>query len=69
MAGQNPTFDAKAYVDAAAVAVGLTLPEACRPGTVENVARTHAFALLLDFAPAENLDPAPVFGPLRGPDE
>jgi hypothetical protein len=57
-------FDIPAYVDAAAAACGLTLDAAARSGVIANLARTHAFAKLLETDPTlAGTEPAPVFAP------
>lgn len=59
-----PVFDAAAYAEAAAPAVGLVLDEATRPSVVANLERTHAFTLLfLDDPEVAATEPAPVFLP------
>lgn len=62
--GGSGTFDAAAYVDAAAAACGLKLRPEMRAGTIANVERTRAFARLLDDEPGlAQGEPAPVFAP------
>ena len=55
-------FDPVAYSDAAARAIGLTLPEQCKPGVAANLARLAAMAeSLFSFAlvPPDSRDAAP----------
>ena len=58
------TFDANAYIDAAAALLGLPLDPAHRPGVVVNFERiAQMAALVMEFALPEETDPAPVFAP------
>jgi len=58
------TFDAKAYVDAAATLIGLPLDSAHRPGVVLNLERiAQMAALVMEFALPDETEPAPVFKP------
>jgi 1-carboxybiuret hydrolase subunit AtzG-like protein len=57
-------FDAAAYVDAAAAALGLPLAPAHRPGVIANMERIAGLALLVMELPLdEATEPAPVFEP------
>lgn len=59
----TPSFDAAAYVDAAAALLGLPIDPAHRSGVIAAFERTAALAALLDF-PLEPADePAPVYCP------
>ncbi|MBM3523454.1 MAG: DUF4089 domain-containing protein [Alphaproteobacteria bacterium] len=61
---RGKTFDAAAYVDAAAAASGIALDEAMRAGVIANLERTYAFArLLTEEAGLAETEPAPVFRP------
>jgi hypothetical protein len=58
------TFDAEAYVDAAAKLIGLPLDPAHRPGVVLNLERiAQMAALVMEFPLPEETDPAPVYQP------
>ncbi len=58
------TFDAEAYVDAAAMLIGLPLDPAHRPGVVLNLERiAQMAALVMEFALPDETEPAPVFKP------
>lgn len=58
------SFDADAYVEAAAAAVGLAIAPAHRPGVVQNLERIAALARRLMDEPLAGTDePAPVFEP------
>ena len=60
----SDTFDAEAFVAAAAPALGLDLDAAHRPGVVANMARIAGLAqLVVEFPLAEADEPAPVFTP------
>jgi hypothetical protein len=64
MAMTDRKFDAEAYVDAAAAAVGLTLDDAHRPGVVLNLERIAAMAaLFMDFPLPDETEPASVYEP------
>jgi hypothetical protein len=57
-------FDAAAYVDAAALLIGLPLDAAHRPGVVLNLERIAAMAaLVMEFPLPEETEPAPVYAP------
>jgi hypothetical protein len=57
-------FDAEAYVDAAAVLIGLPIDPAHRPGVVVNLERiAQMAALVMGFALPDETEPAPVFRP------
>jgi hypothetical protein len=58
------SFDAEAYVDAAAALIGLPLDPAHRPGIVLNLERiAQMAALVMAFPLPEETEPAPVFEP------
>jgi hypothetical protein len=58
------TFDAEAYVDAAAKLLGLPLDPAHRPGVVLNLERIAQMAVLvMEFPLPDETEPAPVFTP------
>jgi hypothetical protein len=58
------SFDANAYVDAAAALIGLPLDPEHRPGVVLNLERIAAMAaMLMAFPLADDIEPAPVFEP------
>jgi len=58
------SFDAEAYVDAAAALVGLPLDPAHRPGVVLNLERIAQMAgLIMAFLLPDETDPAPVYEP------
>jgi hypothetical protein len=58
------TFDTEAYVDAAAMLIGLPLDPAHRPGVVLNLERiAQMAALVMEFALPDETEPAPVFKP------
>ena len=58
------TFDAEAYVDAAAALIGLPLDPAHRPGVVLNLERiAQMAALVMEFRLPDAAEPAPVFRP------
>jgi hypothetical protein len=60
----DDTFDAEAYVDAAARLVGLKLDPAYRPGVVLNLERVAQMAVLvMEFPLPDDTEPAPVFTP------
>ena len=55
-------FDAGAYVDAAAVLIGLPIDPAHRPGVVVNLERiAQMAALVMEFPLPAQAEPAPVF--------
>ena len=57
-------FDAEAYVDAAAAAIGLALHSEHRPGVVLNLERiAQMAALFMDFPLPDETEPAPVYEP------
>jgi hypothetical protein len=57
-------FDSAAYVDAAAVLIGLTLDPAHRPGVIVNLERIAAMAaLVMDFPLPAETEPAPIYQP------
>lgn len=65
MRDEEPFLPA-AYIDAASAAVGLPIPDACRAGVAQNLARVHAFArLLLEMEELAEVEPAPSFRPLE----
>ena len=56
--------DPKAYVDAAAALIGLTIDPAHRPGVVVNLERiAQMAALVMEFPLPDEAEPAPVFRP------
>jgi hypothetical protein len=58
------SFDADAYVDAAAALIGLPIDPAHRPGVVLNLERiAQMAALVMDFPLPDEIEPAPVFRP------
>jgi hypothetical protein len=58
------SFDAEAYVDAAAALIGLPIDPAHRPGVVFNLERlAQMAALVMEFPLPEEAEPAPVFRP------
>jgi hypothetical protein len=58
------SFDADAYVDAAAALIGLPIDPAHRPGVVLNLERiAQMAALVMDFPMPDETEPAPVFRP------
>jgi len=58
------SFDADAFIDAAAPLLGLTIDPAHRPGVVQNLERIAGIARLLMDEPMPPEDqPAPVFEP------
>ena len=58
------SFDADAYVDAAAALIGLPIDPAHRPGVVLNLERiAQMAALVMDFPLPDETEPAPVFRP------
>lgn len=60
----DESFDAKAYVDAAAMLVGLSLDPAHLPGVILNLERIAEMAgLVMDFALPDDTEPAPTFVP------
>ena len=57
-------FDAEAYMTAAATALGLQLDEAWKPGTLDNLKRSHQIAQgVLDFPLPDEIEPASRFEP------
>ena len=60
----DQSFDAEAYVDAAAALIGLPIDPAHRPGVIVNFERiAQMAALVMEFALPEKAEPAPVFRP------
>ena len=60
----NDEFDIAAYVDAAALLIGLPLDPAHRPGVVLNLGWVAAMAaLVMEFPLPDETAPAPVFAP------
>jgi putative aminopeptidase FrvX len=60
----DQSFDAEAYVDAAAALIGLPIDPAHRPGVVVNLDRiAQMAALVMEFALPDEAEPAPVFRP------
>jgi hypothetical protein len=58
------SFDAEAYVDAAAALIGLPIDPAHRPGVVVNIERiAQMAALVMAFPLPDEAEPAPVFRP------
>lgn len=58
------SFDARAYVEAAAQLVGLSFDPAYLPGVILNVERIAQMAgLVMDFPLPDDVEPAPVFTP------
>lgn len=56
--------EAAALMNAAAHAIGLPIPEQCRPGTITNiVAASNAAAFVMEFPLGDTDEPAPVFTP------
>ena len=57
-------FDPDAFRDAAAAAVGLEIPESCKPGVAKNLERIHGFAsLVLAFPELRSVERAARFDP------
>lgn len=57
-------FDAEAYMAAAAAALGLTLDETWKPGTLDNLKRSYQIAqTFLDFPLPDETEPASRFEP------
>lgn len=64
--GTPAPFDPESYRDAAAAAVGLSIPDECMAEVAANIDRAFAFArLLLDRPDLCGEEPAPVFDPRR----
>ena len=64
MANTEPCQDWGDYVDQTEKLLDLSIPEALRPGVVENFERIVAIAQpVLDFPLADTDEPAPVFQP------
>ena len=60
----DETFDAKAYVEAAAQLVGLSIDPAHLPGVILNLERIAEMAsLVMEFPLPEETEPAPVYEP------
>jgi hypothetical protein len=60
----DQSFDAEAYVDAAAAIIGLPIDPAHRPGVILNLERIAQMAAsVLAFELPEGTEPAPVFRP------
>jgi Protein of unknown function (DUF4089) len=60
----DQSFDAEAYVDAAAALIGLPIDPAHRPGVVVNLDRiAQMAALVMEFTLPDEAEPAPVFRP------
>jgi hypothetical protein len=60
----DQSFDAQAYVDAAAALIGLPIDPAHRPGVVLNFERlAQMAALVMEFPLPDEAEPAPVFRP------
>jgi hypothetical protein len=60
----DETFNAEAYVDAAAQLVRLPLDPAHRPGVVLNLERiAQMAALFMEFPLPDETEPAPIFEP------
>jgi hypothetical protein len=60
----DPKFDAEAYVEAAAAAVGLPLDPSHRPGVILNLERiAEMAALFMDFPLPDDTEAAPVYQP------
>jgi len=58
------SFDAEAYVDAAAALIGLPIDPAHRPGVAINLERlAQMAALVMEFPMPDEAEPAPVFRP------
>lgn len=58
----DETFDAEAYVEAAAVAVGLPIPAGLKAGVVEQMRATHRLAQVVMAGPLDDtVEAAPVF--------
>jgi len=58
------SFDAEAYVDAAAALIGLRIDPAHRPGVIVNFERlAQMAALVMEFPLPDETEPAPVFRP------
>lgn len=58
------TFDAQAYMQAAAGALGIELDDAWKPGIVDNLQRSHQIAsAFLDFPLGDDIEPASRFEP------
>ena len=57
-------FDAEAYLDAAAAALGLPIAPEHRPGVLANLERIAGMArLLAEFPLPAEIEPAPVYRP------
>lgn len=56
--------DLEVFMDAAAAFLNLPIPEAFRPGVLQNLAtlRAHA-ALVMEFEICDQMDAAPIFRP------
>jgi hypothetical protein len=60
----DQSFDAEAYLDAAAALLGLPIDPAHRPGVLLNLQRlAEMAALVMEFPLPDEIEPAPVFTP------
>jgi len=60
----DQSFDAPAYLDAAAQLLGLAIDPAHRPGVLLNLERiAEMAALVMEFPLPDEIEPAPVFTP------
>ena len=60
----DPSFDADAYLDAAASLLDLSIDPAHRPGVLLNLRRiAEMAALVMEFPLPDEVEPAPVFTP------
>lgn len=58
------TFDAQAYMQVAAGALGVVLDDTWKPGIIDNLQRSHQIAAaFLDFPLADDVEPASHFEP------
>jgi hypothetical protein len=58
------TFDAEAYLEAAAAAMGLTIAPEWRPAVLDNLMRSRQIAqAVLDFPLPDTVEPASAFKP------
>lgn len=58
------SFDAGAYMEMAAAALGFALDEAWKPGIIDNLQRSHLIAqAILNFPLPDDIEPASRFEP------
>lgn len=58
----DEAFDAAAYVEVAAAAVGLSIPAELKAGVIEQMRATHRLAQVVMAEPLDDtVDPAPIF--------